>query len=83
MLRALEVQHPLFERQAQTLTRIPSGHPEGYLEAFANLYRNFAAAIRGEPVIEDGFPTVDRGVRGMRFLAAVLRSHAEGAWVDV
>ena len=71
------------DEQAQSLTRIPSGHPEGYLEAFANLYRNFAAAIRGEAVIEEGFPTVERGVRGMRFLAAVLKSHAEGGWVDV
>lgn len=61
-------------------SRIPAGHPEGYLEAFANIYRNFAVCLRarlsGEapsPVFED-FPTVADGLRGMRFIEQVVAS---------
>ncbi len=61
-------------------TRIPAGHPEGYLEAFANIYRNFAICLRArlagetpEPVYND-FPTVDDGIRGMAFIEAVVAS---------
>ncbi len=60
--------------------RIPAGHPEGYLEAFAQLYRDFARAWRGEAGVE--LPGVDDGVRGMAFVEAVLRSHRDGMrWV--
>ncbi len=61
-------------------SRIPAGHPEGYLEAFANLYRNFATALSA---VLDGtrpkreamdFPSVEEGVRGMRFIEAVVSS---------
>ena len=61
----------------------PAGHPEGYLEAFANVYRNFAQAIRGGKGIEDAFPSVSDGLRGMRFLRACLKSSKEGAWVTL
>jgi predicted dehydrogenase len=64
----------------QAHTRIPSGHPEGYLEAFANIYRNFAICIQArlaghepDPVYVD-FPDVRDGVRGMKFLKAVVES---------
>lgn len=63
-------------------TRIPSGHPEGLLEAFANIYRNFvltvSAKLNGEtptPEMLD-FPTVDDGVRGMAFIDNVVASSA-------
>ncbi len=64
---------------SQKHTRVPPGHPEGYLEAFANLYRNFAwqiAADRGErPADADcDFPVIHDGVRGMEFIDAILRS---------
>ncbi len=66
--------------EAQAHTRIPAGHPEGYLEAFANIYRNFARCIRArkegrepDPVYLD-FPTVRDGVRGMRFIERVIYS---------
>ncbi len=63
-------------------TRIPAGHPEGYLEAFAEIYRNFCLHLNGQP--HHGFPTVAEGVRGMRFLAAVVASAAQGSvWRDV
>ncbi|MFM7430475.1 MAG: Gfo/Idh/MocA family protein [Flammeovirgaceae bacterium] len=59
--------------------RTPAGHPEGYLEAFANLYRNFAltvsAKIDGKPVPKEvNFPTVDEGIRGMAFIDYVVKS---------
>ena len=52
------------------LTRTPSGHPEGYIEAFANLYRAFASAIRGDG--KGWFPGVTDGLRTMRFIEAVI-----------
>ncbi|MFP4092371.1 MAG: Gfo/Idh/MocA family protein [Cyclobacteriaceae bacterium] len=68
-------------------TRIPAGHPEGYLEAFANLYRNFAMTLRArmegkepDPQYLD-FPTVDDGVRGMAFIEnAVASSRSSEKW---
>lgn len=71
-------------------TRIPAGHPEGYLEGFANIYRNFALALRhkldhGGPQPEHlVFPTVEDGVRGMKFIDAVVESAQAGAtWVTL
>lgn len=60
-------------------TRTPAGHPEGYLEAFANLYRNFAIALAArmdgiKAPAEVDFPTADDGVRGMAFIDNVVRS---------
>jgi predicted dehydrogenase len=70
-------------------TRIPSGHPEGYLEAFAQLYRDAAAQIHaidaGLPLPDESaaLPTADDGVAGMAFIDAVLASHAAGSrWVN-
>jgi predicted dehydrogenase len=54
--------------------RTPSGHPEGYIEAFASLYRGFAAAIRGES--HGHFPDVADGLRTMRFVEAVVANAA-------
>jgi predicted dehydrogenase len=60
-------------------TRIPAGHPEGFIEAFANLYRNFAHAIiaglegRSHDIMAD-YPGIYEGVRGMKFLEAVVAS---------
>jgi predicted dehydrogenase len=75
---------------AQAHTRTPAGHPEGYLEAFANIYRNFAkivqARIEGkEPDAKFlDFPTVHDGVRGMRFIDAVIESGKKNAqWVNL
>jgi len=70
-------------------TRTPGGHPEGYLEAFGNIYRNFAltvaAKIEGKtptPEMLD-FPGVDDGVRGMAFIDNVVASSAsDKKWTD-
>jgi predicted dehydrogenase len=64
------------------LLRTPSGHPEGYVEAFANLYRAFAAAIRGGG--DRWFPGVADGLRTMRFIEAVIANAAADAkWTMV
>jgi predicted dehydrogenase len=61
-------------------TRVPAGHPEGYLEAFGNLYRNFILTVRakinGEQPKEEwlDFPSVKEGVRGMAFVNNVIES---------
>ena len=58
--------------------RLPSGHPEGYVEAFANLYREFAELIRNteKPDISStGVPSLDEALSGMAFLEAVVESH--------
>ena len=74
---------------AQGATRIPAGHPEGYLEAFANLYREafraIAAEVAGEPPPDHpDFPGIDDGVAGMAFIEAAVASARQGAaWVPV
>lgn len=66
--------------ESQAHTRIPAGHPEGYLEAFANIYRNVAKCIRARlegtevDAIYQDFPTVSDGVRGMQFIQKVVES---------
>ena len=71
---------------AGRMTRVPPGHPEGYLEGFANIYGEAAAAIRaardGNPVPKDVlFPSVDDGVKGIAFIDAAVRSSAAaGRW---
>lgn len=70
-------------------TRVPGGHPEGYLEAFANIYRNFAltlsAKIHGTTPTEAmlDFPRVEDGVRGMTFIDSVVASsQSDQKWFD-
>lgn len=75
-------------RAAQVHTRIPAGHPEGYFEAFANLYRNFALHLRArwegttaDPVYD--FPSAQDGLRGMKFIDTVLASNkSDLKWTD-
>ncbi|GAC1355829.1 MAG: Gfo/Idh/MocA family oxidoreductase [Variovorax sp.] len=73
---------------AALATRLPAGHPEGYFEAFAQLYSDFALAWRaraeGRPFDAEHhpMPTVRDGRQGMAFIDAVLRSHRAGSsWV--
>ena len=75
---------------AQAHTRIPAGHPEGYLEAFASIYRNFAycvqARLKGEEVdpVYNDFPTVSDGVRGMHFINKLVESsNNNAAWTKL
>ncbi len=75
---------------AAAFSRIPAGHPEGYFEAFANIYSAFADAmlkkISGEEVDESraGYPTIDAGVDGVRFISKSVESMNKGSiWVDM
>ena len=71
---------------AQRNTRLPSGHPEGLFESFANIYRTFAFAIQdllaGNEVKKENldFPDVNAGLRGMRFVENVVKSSQEKVW---
>ena len=66
---------------AQRASRTPGGHPEGYLEAFANLYRDFARQLRGEP--GSLVPGIDDGLRGMAFIhLAVTASRDRAGWTQ-
>ncbi|TCG05374.1 oxidoreductase [Paraburkholderia steynii] len=80
---------PATSKGAQRSTRIAIGHPEGYLEAFANLYTEFAqrvaTRIAGTPGDDQPtlFPGVSDGVKGLAFVAASVKSMATGGWQDV
>ena len=66
---------------ARAASRIPAGHPEGYLEAFAVIYREFIADVRrlrrGE-MLRRNYPTVHDGLRGLRFIAKAVESSRQG-----
>jgi predicted dehydrogenase len=69
-------------------SRIPAGHPEGYLEAFANVYKNFAihllAKLSDKEVKTPDYPTVADGVRGMKFIYASVESDKKNsAWIKL
>ena len=75
--------------RAQALNRIPSGHPEGYFEAFANIYATYLTALgkrkAGQELSGDDldFPGVEDGVRGVRFIERCVESSNKGAiWVE-
>lgn len=80
-LQVLRTGMPYMSDEAKAATRLPAGHPEGYLEAFANLYRLAVADIRrveaGESPV-GGYPTVYDGLRGMQFIAKVVESSQKG-----
>jgi predicted dehydrogenase len=73
--------------EALGATRTPAGHPEGYLEAFATLYRRFAADVRrvarGEIPVRD-YPGIHDGLRGLAFItAAIESSRADSRWTQI
>lgn len=77
-------------KNAAAATRTPPAHPEGYLEAFANIYKNFAGAVRARlegrapTEIENDFPKIEDGIRGMAFIEAVVASSkANAAWTKL
>ena len=82
--RGRDALHPAAAR----MSRLPSGHPEGYFECFANIYASFIAAVRkkkaGEPLTAEDldFPEVNEGIRGVRFIERCVASSRKGAtWV--
>ena len=85
-LQVLRTGMPYMGDEAKVATRLPAGHPEGYLEAFANVYRLAVADMRrvalGESAV-GGYPTVYDGLRGMQFITKVVESSQKGSiWTD-
>lgn len=79
---------PGLPASAVEATRIPAGHPEGFIEAFAQIYRDFAADVRqhqrGEAVVAPRIPGIEEGVRSLVFIEAALNSHQKsGVWVSL
>ena len=81
---------PYLSPVAQASSRLPSGHPEAFFEAFANIYAGAIDAIRrhvdGRPLppAEYDFPTVHDGVRGMKFIyTAVESAKKNGSWIAI
>lgn len=80
--------HPFLAPAAQHATRLPSGHPEAFIEAFANIYRNamrtIAARIAGETPdpLDLDFPTVQDGAVGVHFILKAIESGKKRDWVD-
>jgi len=76
--------------EAKRGSRMPAGHPEGYIEGFANLYRDAASLIQArragrpfDPLAAASVPTVIDGAKGIRFVeAAVQSSRADGKWIS-
>ena len=85
-----EIRHaaaPYLSANALAAARVPAGHPEGYLEAFAVLYREFADALiawkRGQAnPLPATLPGIEAGVRGMRFIERVIESNRREGWVE-
>ena len=80
---------PYLSTAARHNARTPAGHPEGYLEAFANIYRNFAltlqAAQAGRPAAPEAldYPGIKDGLRGMAFIETVIASgRSNQKWID-
>jgi predicted dehydrogenase len=76
--------------RAQSMSRLPSGHPEGYFEGFANIYSTFIAALgkklRGQVLSADDldFPGVEEGVQGVKYIETCVKSSANGSiWVNL
>jgi predicted dehydrogenase len=85
-----EIRHaggPYLSADARAVTRLPGGHPEGYLEAFAALYREFADAFEAwragkKHPLPATLPGIAAGVRGMRFIERTIESNRTDSWVD-
>jgi len=84
-LQVLRTGLPYMSDEAKAATRLPAGHPEGFLEAFANVYRLAVADIRRVELGESpvgGYPTANDGLRGMQFIAKVVESSQKGgSWI--
>jgi predicted dehydrogenase len=71
----------ILSSSASKATRLPGGHPEGFIEAFANLYRDFAGVVRGD---EDNglIQGVEEGIRGMAFIETAIAGNGQG-WTEL
>jgi predicted dehydrogenase len=83
-LKVFKPAHGYNTEFAEKSHTMPSGHPEGIYEAVANIYKGMAKSIRGEKFHPGEFPTVHDGVRGMKFIHAVVNSNKNGnSWTKL
>lgn len=76
--------HAFNEALGRGASQLPPGHPQGLVEAMANLYRGFADALDGDAGAHERFRGIEAGVRGMRFLEAVTESNRGGSvWTEI
>jgi predicted dehydrogenase len=76
--------HAFNEPAAREASKLPPGHPEGFMDAMGNIYRGVAQAVRGQRFESYAFPRIQDGVRGMRFVEAVLASARDGnRWMPI
>ncbi len=69
---------------ARRASRLPPGHPEGFIEALANLYGDYAEAIRaGTPLDHARLPGIDAGVRGLEFVEQAVAASRAGSWAQL
>ncbi len=88
-LRRAGANHSYLSEHARLHCRIPAGHPEGYIEAMANLYRNFASSVQAfeqkqtpNPLLD--YPGIKDGIRGMNFIETVIASGNNNAqWMKL
>ena len=88
--RPEEIRHAAgsyLSQDARAVTRLPGGHPEGYLEAFAVLYREFADALEAwqagqKNPVPPTLPGIVAGVRGMRFIDRAIESSHRQSWIE-
>lgn len=74
---------PGLHSTAQQAIRLPSGHPEGFIEAFATLYSDFADMIEGADDLSGILPGIDDGVRSARFIDCAIRSNEARTWLPI
>ncbi len=86
-IQILRTGQPYMSAESNAAVRIPSGHPEGFLEAFANVYQLAIADIRRSKAgqaLQGGYPTVYDGLRGLQFITTVVESSQKGSvWLDM
>jgi len=83
-MKVLKPGHEYNGELATISTKMAPGHPEGIFDSMGNIYLGTAKAIRGEDYLEGAFPNIRDGVRGMKFIEAVLASAKNGnVWTEI
>tara|TARA_B100001996_G_C18667767_1_gene595487 strand:- start:1665 stop:2798 length:1134 start_codon:yes stop_codon:yes gene_type:complete len=83
-LQILKPGHPYLSEFSLQDTKLPPGHPEGIFDSMGNIYNGVARKIKGIDNFEGAFPTLEEGVRGMKFIEKVVESNAKGnIWLSL
>ncbi|MEE3035500.1 MAG: Gfo/Idh/MocA family oxidoreductase [Bacteroidota bacterium] len=77
-LQVLKPGNPYLSEFSLQDTKLPAGHPEGIFDSMGNIYNGVARKIRGVKNFDGGFPTLEEGVRGMKFIEKVVESDTKG-----